>query len=624
MLIQPRQQLLDTWRAVVDASLPPGSKDWAWGGRAKQNSISDAEQLLCIMYPAAQVPGFRLSAPDETDDDVLGALVRAGDSVGIPQLLVRVIGEYLHTYVDQSGAPVFSGGSYFAVAPPDAGEPAIAGDLTPDQRALDVVDSYSMSVTLTLNILAFLREFRPSVRREPLLREINDLEKLASRRLTAAMVGLLRSFTVNAFEYDSEPGRVLRRNVNQSGLADRRVVDGLQEALAPVRASLNREVSIGSSGMAESLDNPNLLFECGWSWGVLADAPKEVLGESGTQERGLAPMRPYLYFTGIALDGIEDLFSDRTRILGLLEPQQQRLANALQIRYTHTRQYWATIAMFGQGRWPIEEIPWTTSDGQESDYYSLLVTSIAVQDLVLRRANDDDLRRIYQILSDLATRGRITRRPIRGDEAAVELHSPGVRQTLIGGEQLGPRLGWFVSNFAALLLKRTVRIAELAQSTALRNQLLDLAGQIWDHLQRRRLTSNVARDLWDQTAEVFPGFLTSQPGSEQASWYFTERVVECLVAAADAVSQPPLRSGLLGEYAADLLNEADHLYDRELLYGSTEAGEALRESLTKIRLSLERARRIQHERPGSAVALAADILRDLDRLSAARQDIVGM
>jgi hypothetical protein len=231
-----------------------------------------------------------------------------------------------------------------------------------------------------------------------------------------------------------------------------------------------------------------------------------------------------------------------------------------------------------------------------------------------------DLRRVYQILSDLAARGRITRRPVEGDDAAVALHSPGVRQTLLGGEQLGPTMGWMVSNFAALLLKRTVRIAELAQSTELRNQLLDLAGQIWDHLQRRRLTSPAVRDLWDQTIDVFGG---SRPRSDQASWYFTERVVECLVAAANVISQPPLRSGLLSDYAADLLNEAEHLYDRELLYGSSEAGEPLRESLKESRLRLERARQIQHERPGSAAALAADVLRELDNLTAARQDTSG-
>src|SRR5215468_71080 len=112
MRIQPRQQLLDTWRATMHASLQDGR--WAWGGRDKQNSIADAEQLLCIMYPAAEIPGFGLFAPDETADDVLDALAGAGDSLGIPMLLIKVIGEYLRTYVDPStGAALFSGGSYF-------------------------------------------------------------------------------------------------------------------------------------------------------------------------------------------------------------------------------------------------------------------------------------------------------------------------------------------------------------------------------------------------------------------------------------------------------------------------------------------------------------------------------
>jgi hypothetical protein len=109
---------------------------------------------------------------------------------------------------------------------------------TPDQRALDVVDSYSMSVSLTLSALGFLRVFRREVTRETLRREIDDIEQAARRRLTAAMVGLLRSFTVNVFEPDSPPGQVLRRNINQAGLSDRRVLEDLQDALKPLRASL--------------------------------------------------------------------------------------------------------------------------------------------------------------------------------------------------------------------------------------------------------------------------------------------------------------------------------------------------------------------------------------------------
>jgi hypothetical protein len=605
--IQPRQQLLDTWRAIARASYQ--GKNWSWGGRDKPNSIADAEQLLCIMYPATQIPGFKLDLPDETAEDVLDSLRSLGDSVEIPKLLIGMTREYLRNYTDETGTPIFSGGSYFGSSVPGS-------DLTPDQRALDVVDSYSMSVSLALATLGFVRVFRRVVTRDKLRREIDELEVAASRRLTAAMVGLLRSFTVNVFEPDSPAGQVLRRNINQAGLSDRRVLEDLQEALKQVRASLG-EVAIGS-GQAENLDNPNLLFECGWTWGVVENAPTvELAEEIGPQPEGLARIGPYLYFTINALDGIEDLFSDRTRILGLLNQTQQRLAQLLQLRYTWTQSYWSTIATFGHGRWPIEDIPWQTVDGQESDYFSLLVTSIAVQDLLRRRATDVDLGRVARILEDLASRGRITRRPLHGDPA-IGLHAPGVHLTLIGSEHLGPAMTWQVSDFAALLLKRTVKMAELARSTELRNQLLDLADQIWGHLLSRRLKTGGARDLWDQTQDAFP---TSPPQTDLPSWYFTERVVECLVAAANVVLQPPLRSRRLVDYAADLLNEAEHLFDRELLDGSSEAGHSMRTSLQQVRLSLQRARVILDERPGSAAALATDVLRELDLLAAARQDL---
>jgi hypothetical protein len=600
---------------VVLASMK--DKTWVWGGRDKPNSISDAEQLLCIMYPGTVIPSFRLAAPDGTvDEDVLDALKGVGNSIEISQLLLRCIGDYLRAYRDPDGAPVFSGGSYFSSGVENA--PGDGSDVTPDQRALDVVDSYSMSVTLSLAALAFLQELRPSVTKPRVLDEMDTLKDLANERLTAAMVGLLRSFAVNVFKPEDPPGRILRRNVNQSGLADRQVMESLQDALAPVRASLIREISIGSGlSMDQDLEDQYKLFEVGWSWGVVEGAPEEVLGEKGTQPAGVAEQRPYLYFTGIALDGIEDLFSDRTRILQLLDQRQQRLATALQLRYTLVREYWSTVALFGQDRWPVEDIPWTTSDGEESDYFSLLVTSIAMQDLALRRATDSDLSRIHRILADLASRGRLTRRPVGGDDIAIRLHSPGVRLSLKGGEKLGPPLKWYVSNFSVLLLKRTVRIAELAQSTDLRNQLLGLSSQIWDHLQRRRLRSGQGRNLWDQTGEAFGRTSTD---SDQPSWYFTERVVECLVSAAEVVAKPPLRSDGLVDYSADLLNEAEHLYDKELLAGSSQD---LREDLTKIRLTIERARSIQPERPGSAASLALGVLNDLDELAVARQGTAG-
>jgi len=610
MKVQPRQQILEMWEATARSSFHEGK--WAWGGRDEANSISDAEQLLCLMLPAAELPAFRLDSPDETAEDVLDALLLLGDAVETPKLLVRVITDYLRNYTDESGAPTFAGGSYFQCDEP-------ANDMTAEQRRLDVVDSFSMSVTLMLATLGFVKVFRGSVRRAELRQEVDELEALASARLSAAMVGLLRSFTVSVFDPNSAPGRALCRMANQNGWPDRRIVDGLQRALREVKISL-RDVTIGS-GRATDLDNPNRLFECGWSWGIVQDAPDIKTVESiGPQRRGLAPATPYLYFTVIALDGIPDLFSERTRVLGLLNDEQQRLARALQIRWDLTQSYWATIASFGPGRWPLEDIPWKTTAGRESDYFSLLVTSMVVNDLMRRRATDTDLGRLGGILEELATRSKITRRPVLNDPA-VEMHVPGIRMGLSGAEELGgPRLSWVVSDFAPLLLKRTVQVAGLAKSTELRGQLVALANGVWDHLLTRRLRSGLPGDLWDQPGGAFH----VDDRYELPSWYFTERVIECLVSASKVVGSQPLRSERLTDIAADLLTEADHLFDQELLGGSAQAGPSMRTSLQRIRANLNRARTVLHTRPGTAIVLATEVLRDLDQLTVARQDVGGV
>jgi hypothetical protein len=605
MRIQPRQQLLELWRATARASYR--DDQWVWGGREKANAISDAEQLLCILYPNSEVPSFKLDVPNQSSDEVLDALAPFGSGVDVPKALIRGVGEYLRNYVAADGSPTFGGGSYFSCADPDS-------DLTPDQRALDVVDSYSMSVTLCLATLGFLKVFRGQVRRETLRREVDELSEAASLRLTAAMVGLLRSFTVHVFAPTSPPGKVLCRTANQTGLSERQTVQGLQRALTRVRAGL-RDVTIGS-GQAEALDEENTLFECGWSWGVVENAPVvEVPEPIGPQPEGYARVGPYLYFTVVALDGISDLFSERTRILGLLNPVQQRLANALQLRWDLTQQFWATIATFGPGKWPLEDIPWRTTDGQESDYFSLLVTAIAVQDLLRRRAPDADLARVGRVLDDLAGRGRVTRRPLRRD-AAVDLHSPGLRLTLAGGEKLGPGMSWLITDFPALLLKRTVSISGLARSTELRDYLVQLADNVWRHLQSRRMRGGAGAGLWDQPHGAFASV---EMIHELPSWYFTERVVECLVQTANVLAEPPLRSPRLIDVATDLLNEAEHLYDHELLLGSPETPQ-LRIDLKRMESTLQRARTIVHDRPASALALVSGVLRELDVLIAARQD----
>ncbi len=564
------------------------------------------------MYPATMYPSFRLDRPDETADDIIDALEVLGDSVDVPKLLIKIATEYMERYTGDAGAPIFSGDSYF-----DPHESGAAPSFS--QRNLDVVDSFSMSITLTLAMIGFSRVFRSVVSREDLRQEVDKLEALASTRLSAAMVGLLRSFSVNVFDANSAAGRALCRVTNQSGLPERRIVEDLQRALVENRAGL-RDLTFGLEQTTD-IENPNRLFECGWSWGIVKDAPRiETTEEVGPQPDGIAQAAPYLYFTVVALDGIADLFSTRTRVLALLNEEQLRLAQALQRRWDLTQQYWSTIASLGADRWPLEDLPWRTTDEVESDYFSLLVSSIVVQDLVERRGSDADLGRVGRVLEELASRSRITRRPLR-DDPAVQLHAPGLRIPLGGSEEVGEHpIGWMVSNFAPLLLKRTVRIVELLRDTDLRGRLVELADDVWDHLLRRRLHDGPGRDLWDQPGEVFDKVSVRH---ELQSWYHTERVVECLVAAANMAGRAPLRSTRLTDVATDLLNEADHLFDRELLGWSGEAGPAMRTTLQAVRANLRRAREILHDRPGSATVLASEVLRDLDRLAAARQDVTG-
>ncbi|PZS28418.1 MAG: hypothetical protein DLM59_14770 [Pseudonocardiales bacterium] len=605
MKVQPRQQLLEVWRGMVGYSF--SDTGWKWGGRQARNSVSDAEQLVCLMYPATVLPTFKLDQPDQTANDVLVALDFMGDSVEIPKRLIRVLAEYMDTYSSPGGSPTFGAGSYLEPQQADA-------ELSEEQRNLAVVDSYSMSITLTLATLGFIKVFRGVLRRKQLRDEVDALEETTSRRLTGAMIGLLRSFAVRTFEPGSDAGQAMCRTANQTGEPTRRIVEELHRALVEIRAGL-LDVTLGSGG-ADVLDNENLLFECGWSWGTIKGALEVKTDEQIDQPDGVSPSRPYLYFTVVALDGIADLFSERTRILGLLNPEQQNLARALQLRWDLTQRYWSTLASFGTGRWPLEDIPWRTTDGKESDYYSLLVTSATVEDLVRRRATDADLTRVGEVLDELAARGRITRRPLM-DDPAVAMHVTGVRLNLDGAEELGPAADWPASDYAAVLLKRTLRVAGLARSTELRDRLLGLADEAWSHLQGRRLETVSMGTLWDQPGQVFPDV---EIRHDLPSWYYTQRVVECLVAAAAFADDPPLRSARLLDTARDLLNEADHLFGRELLVGSQEAGPAIRANLRRIEGKLARARAALRERPGSAMALALDVLAELEDLTAARAD----
>ncbi|MEU5948515.1 SCO2524 family protein [Micromonospora sp. NPDC047465] len=607
MRIQPRQEILDIWRATVRSCWQNG--EWHWGGRSGSNSISDAEQLLTLLLPAARVPVLSLDDPDRADEEVIEALSPIGGAIEIPRRLVSVITDYFTRYTDDTGTPIFSGGSY--LAPLEGGS-----ELTDEQRSLDIVDSFAVSVTLTLATIGFVKVYRGATKRRDLLAQLDALEAMASARLTAAMVGLLRSFSTFVFTSSDEYGVRLCDMINQDELPRREVVAALREQLRETMASL-RSVVIGSGRVTEDLDNSEMLFECGWSWGIIAGAEEVPTTEPiGLQREGSAENAPYLYFTVIAMDAIEDLNSERTRLLGLLNEEQQRLSRALQLRWELTRTYWATVATFGnRRRWPIEDIPWRTTDGDRTDYYTLQATSLAVKGLIAGgRGADEELGRIASVLVELAQRARITRRA-SPDEPALLLHAPGKRVTL-NDDTSKPIMTWNVNEYSTVLLQRAATVAGLLSNARRRSELLELADEVWDHLLLRRIPDGQHRGLWDHAGGAFPGLA---PKPDAPSWYLTERVVEALVSAGQLLWDRPFpRAGRLAAYAQDLIDEAEYLFDRELMRG-TFAGEAMQRSMRSIRASLRRAQLLVDERPGTAAALANTLLLLLNDVATGQQ-----
>ena len=618
MEIQPRRDILELWRAAIDYCYRDGT--WTWGGQAGRNSVSDAEQLLTILYPATVIQSMGVASVDQTADDVLDNLRSLGNALDIPRRLAQSVGDYMRTYLID-GTPDFSGGAYFQ---PEDGKTT---EISPAQQQLDVVDSYSMSLTLCLSTLDFLRVYRLDLRSPRMLEEVRELEELCSQRLTAAMVGLLRSFTVSTFDPAEPSGQTMCTMINQSGVATEIVALDLLAELADIRTTIMEQVELGVGEVARELENRGRLFECGWSWGIVEGAPEVPLStefDVGKQSAGVAEARPYLYFTVVARDGIQDLFSEQMRLSGLLNTEQQRLAQALQLRWDLTQRYWAKIATFGGARWPIEDLPWKTTDGDESDYYSVLLTSCVIEDVATGDLAKADADRIGRLLERLAERGRITYRPT-ADDPAIALHIPGVRLPLFGSEKVaeGPRLLWTVPSFSPLLLKRLLRVAEMVDDNAARLGVLDLADQIWRHIERRRITVPGARGLWDEPTQVFTG-AKAATSAGRPSWHQTERVMEALVAAANVTEAAPAAASALLESAQQLLAEAEHMFDQERLRGTNDTGEQMRESFQVVAAKLRRARELLRHRPGTASVLAGDVLRELDTIDAARQDTARM
>ncbi|GAA4051092.1 SCO2524 family protein [Streptomyces shaanxiensis] len=610
MQIKPRQHLLDIWQAIARHSFDAGG--WQWGDWGKESSVADAERLLCLLYPATEIPAFRLDDPDTTQEDVQQALKRAGGRLEVPASLVTAAADFMRAHTGEDKRPTFAGGYYFGSA--DKTKP-----LTEEQRQLGVVDSFSMSVTLCLATLGFLKVYETRTRRSDIKETIAELRQDTSIRLTAAMVSLLRSFTVNVFDTDSSQGATLCELLGQGRLSQRQVLNKFQNRFRSLRAAINESVFLGID-VQEGLKDENQLFECGWAWSMVKDAPEVETSEPiGPQPEGVANAVPYLYFTVVALDGIQDLFSDRTLTLGLLNTEQQKLAEALRLRWELTQQYWSGIARFDADRWPLEDIPWrTTGQKLESAYFSLSVAAILVHDLMRRRATDDDLTRTVAVVERLAERGRITSRMTREDPMVHELHNVGVALPLQGSERVGPPMTWSMTDFSAQLLKRTVQLCTLSRNLASHDRLLRLAEGIFDHMWKRRIRDGEGVGLWDNIHAAYPE-AEIHKRRVPVSWSITERVTEVMVQAHQMYQQPPIRSLELTELSRALLSESAHLLGNEQMEPAPKDDGRHGMQLRNIEVKLRRARTLVDEQPGTAYALTLEVLGQLDALARARE-----
>ncbi|MEU6355301.1 SCO2524 family protein [Streptomyces sp. NPDC047072] len=610
MQISPRRQLLDVWSGIVNGCVTEGKwNGWADGDRG---SVEDAERLLCLMYPATEIPDFRLGDPDLLQDDVQRVLAELGGPLDVPEALCRALGDFTATHT-RDGAPDFSAGGYLAGAEPGR-------EATAAQRRLATVDSFSMSLTLCLATLGFLKALTDRLPGGRVQTLADRLRRATEIRLTAAMVGLLRSFTVHVFSAESARGRLLCELLGQERTADRIVLDRFHDSFRRLRATIRDNFDPDGELLA-GLARRHQLFECGWSWGIVRDAPPVPTDEEiGPQPEGCAAATASPYFTVVALDGIDDLFSERTLTLGLLNTEQQRLAEALRLRREIAQQYWSGIARFDRTHWPLEDIPWRTAeDSATAEYYTLCVTSVLVHGLGRRRSAEDDVTRAVTVLERLAERGRVTSRTTAGDPA-VRLHSPGVVLELPGSELLGPPLCRTVNDFSPQLLKRAVQLSAMTRALPDRNRLLALAEQTMEHLWLRRRREGAGAGLWDEVRGIDP--LAPIPEAEP-SWGFTERVVEALVAAAGLYAQPPPRSETLAELARTMIGEAAHLLGVEQQRPAPGTTSPAGQSLAAVGSRLSRAGRLVEDRPGTACALAMSVLADLDALARARETAPG-
>ena len=572
-----------------------------------------SESLLCFLLPTLDLEAYSLfkTAPTKPHQESVTAarealrflrLHRSGEpckaqSYNEPVDLehVRVVLEVIREYyklltknTDDSDKLSFSAGNYINLEEADV----LASPTVP------VVDAYSLGLSVALRVLNLLNQLEESAKDAEniegaeefkILR--NAIKMFAQAQLAKSLEGLKDSFVVKQI-----PKSDWNETTESQFLWERLERDTEIIAIRKKLATLGHKTVSGSA------------FECGWTWG-----PPKPVGHSAQETSTLLPdPAPYLYFTSVVLAAIDDLQDSSLQAEGLMEGHHFRLASELRILADLTTRYWTILARQEdeQGYPRALSVPWVTTDGDGSAYYTLYLLAI-----VCSNAKADlDIEWAIDVLEELAQRGRITTRHLietrkvivsqvvkndlglaseteqeqksivkqKPEPIVEELHQPGKALALEApsasgkrrdGELLAKPLAgtWRIYDYSPLLLKVVCQVLYRTRSHETRQRVSRVLTAILRHLNTRKLPpvkleemvdglhnpdqhiSGTEWGMWDD----FGTYARARDVEQHTrSWYFTQRTVEALTLSIK-LQPPSLDSPTIKALLREILTDLD-------------------------------------------------------------------
>ena len=177
MEIQTRRHILEIWRATVDYSY----RDEKWTMGRPERAKFDHGRRAAADHPVSRhhhrVAGHRQRRPDGGRRPRLPELAWQCDGHPAPADQVH---RRLHGHLPGRRDAGLLRGHLLR----SGGQPRRTDK--PEQRKLHVVDSYSMSVTLCLATLGFLRVYRQGLQSQRMPKTIQEVDELEKLCLTAA------------------------------------------------------------------------------------------------------------------------------------------------------------------------------------------------------------------------------------------------------------------------------------------------------------------------------------------------------------------------------------------------------------------------------------------------------